>query len=130
MMNMESLLDMDLNVHVQLKDYAIMVNLMDELSIDTEDLLGEVLTQPAKEAMWSVLHKLAQHKVEMLIGDKCEGDLEEALDDREFLATALEAFNHRKSALLRLWNNPQDESVLMEYHNLLNHMGVLRSRTV
>jgi hypothetical protein len=123
MMNMTELMDTPMDVHVQLKDYVFMANLEDELSIDTEDLVGEMLTHAAKIAMWSVLHKLSQHKVSMLKGDKCKGDLDEAIKNREFLATALEAFNHRKSTLIRLCTEHGGEA-LVEYHNLLHDMGV------
>lgn len=116
-------------VHVNLKDYVFTANLEDELSIDTEDLVSEMLTHAAKIAMWSVLHKLSQHKIDMLKGDKCEGDLDEAIRNREFLARALEAFNHRKSTLIRLCTEHGDEA-LVEYHTLLQNMGVLRSQTV
>jgi hypothetical protein len=131
MMNMTALIDKPLDVHIQLKDRMFVANLEDELSIDTEDLVGEFLTHTAKIAMWSVLHKLSQHKVDMLKGGRRGSEeLEVACQNRDFLAEALEAFNHRKSTLIKLCTNPQDDEALVEYHKLLKHMGVLRSQTV
>lgn len=127
---MTALMNRPLDVHVQLKDRVFVANLEDELSIDTDNLMGEVLTSPAKIAMWSVLHKLSQHKVDMLDDRRNSEELEVACQNRDFLADALEAFNHRKSTLIKLFTNPEDDKALVEYHTILQHMGVLRSQTV
>lgn len=111
---------------------VIEVNLSRELAIDTNDLRTELNKQPAKYAMIATLTDLAFRKLDGASKalhtnrDGCslmKDHYDKALAEYLVLAGAKEAFIHRKTALLGLWDDPSDPGVLREYQRNLSNLG-------
>jgi hypothetical protein len=128
---MTAVMDKPLEVQIALKNRVYVANLFDELQINTGDITNEVLNHPPKLAWWETLYHLADLKVKIMYdkckqNDSCGDDYETAVRNCELIRDILEALNHRKSALLKLWINPQNKEAMREYYTILKGMGIYR----
>ena len=120
-MDLSLALEKPMGVRINLEGRVIELNLQEELTIDTTNILNEILEQPSKYALWATLFDLACAKmISMDIGDK---RWSHTCDQFKMIGHMVRAFNHRKTALLKLWENPANKVVLEEYRNNLSRLS-------
>lgn len=118
------------------KSRIIETDISNELAIDTSNLREEVLEQPAKFALWSVLSEFAETNVKMatekLVQSSQDNSLhKQALDNYiaackhyDLIASTKTALSHRSNTLLQLCNNPTSKhKILVDYKNKLSSIG-------
>lgn len=133
------LIDKELDIAIALipgKVYE--ANLNRELLINISDIKGEILEQPAKYAWWSLVSQFAHRKLFKLeselsridSGDECSDQLSskyEALKSQcVILDEAVQAFDHRGKALLKLWGKTGRKQALREYKKNLSELRALQ----
>lgn len=107
----------------------------DELSIDANNLRVELVTQPAKYAMWSTLAELADRKAGKVKSelDRCTSSKEYwdlmkkyecAKQEHELFSEVVKAFMLRRDTLLELWGNPKS-GALQKYYRSISHLRAL-----
>lgn len=102
-------------------------DLQKELSIDSSNLLQEVLNHSSKYAWWKTLYDVAENHVQYLEDLNIGGErYENAVKHRDTLQSTLEAFNHRESTLKLLLRSDNKRKVLKSYKQNISHlMGVI-----
>lgn len=128
-------LNTPLSIRVYLPGRVLEFNLAEELTIDVNNIKGELGKQPAKYAMVATLADLSSKKLDnatrnlSCTGDGCSTAMENyhaALKQHRLLVHAREAFLHRRTALLGLWADPHDDKVMQEYRQNLSNLGALK----
>lgn len=121
----------EFNVRVKLDtNRMVELDVLKELRIDPTNIREELTLQPAKYALWATIHdvheiKLEQVKKEVLdsLGSTRYRDVLKQYDavqqQQHLLTTIKNAFNHRKLALLSLWDNPKNKEALAVYESYI-----------
>jgi hypothetical protein len=89
----------------------------EELRINEGEILDELMGQPHKYAIWSVILELTKRKYERTGCPSMERNYR-IFENVQYM------LKKRKTALLMLWENPNRTEVLEQYHKNLMDMGV------